>query len=121
MTVVAEILLVLGAALTLIAAIGVNRFRDVLARMHALSKATTLGLVFVLIGTTIGVGDRNAATFAALAIALQLLTSPVSSNLMARATYRAEGIPHRIDADDELAATEDPDPTNSPAAPDPAR
>jgi multicomponent Na+:H+ antiporter subunit G len=109
MTFVAELLLLLGAALTLIAAIGVNRFRDVLARMHALSKATTLGLVFVLIGTTIGIDDANSATFAALAIALQLLTSPVASNLMARATYRAEGIPHRIDADDELAAAKDPD------------
>lgn len=108
MRIAGEVLLVAGAWLTLTAAIGVNRFRDVLARMHALSKATTLGLVFVLIGTTVAVGDRNAATFAALAIALQLVTSPVASNLMARATYRAENIPHRIDADDEFAAAREP-------------
>lgn len=90
MNVLAEILLVLGCALILVAAIGVHRFRDVLARMHALTKATMLGLVLVLLGATIGIDNTDAATFAGLAIALQVLTTPVSSNLMARATYRAE-------------------------------
>ena len=105
MTVVAEVLLVSGTALILIAAIGVIRFRDVLARMHALAKATTLGLVLVLLGATVGIDDVHAATFAFLAGVLQLLTTPVSSNLMARATYRAEGIPKHLDDRDEARRT----------------
>jgi multicomponent Na+:H+ antiporter subunit G len=97
---VAEVLLVLGCALILVAAIGVTRFQDALARMHALTKATMLGLVLVLLGATIGIDDVNAATFAGLTVALQVLTTPVSSNLIARATYRAEQQPGGPAADD---------------------
>lgn len=98
-----EVLLIAGAALILIASIGLNRFDDVLERMHALSKATALGLVLVLIGGSIGLDSGNDITFMVLAVALQLLTSPVASILIARATYRAEGIPHRVHGRDELA------------------
>ena len=43
-------LLVLGAALTLLAAIGMVRFRDAFSRMHALTKASTAGSLLVLLG-----------------------------------------------------------------------
>lgn len=105
---VAEVLLVAGAALILVASIGVNRFADVLGRMHSLSKATALGMVLVLLGGSLGLDRANDITFMVLAVGLQLLTSPVASILIARATYRAEGIPHHIDLHDELAATEEP-------------
>ena len=42
-----EVLALAGATLTLLAAVGVLRFRGVLARMHALTKASTLGVVLV--------------------------------------------------------------------------
>ncbi|MEO6630020.1 MAG: monovalent cation/H(+) antiporter subunit G, partial [Aquihabitans sp.] len=103
MTVVAQILLLAGAALILLAAIGVVRFSDVLARMHALSKASTLGLCLVMLGGAIAASSANDVTFLILAGALQVLTSPVGSNLLARATYMAEGIPNQVDAIDELA------------------
>lgn len=103
MRVVAEVLMLLGAALVLLAAVGVLRFRDVLARMHALSKASTLGLVIVLLGAALGLHHPDDITFVALAGVLQVLTSPVGANLVSRATYRAEGIPHRLDEVDELA------------------
>lgn len=101
--IVAQALMLAGAVLTLIAAVGVVRFRDVLARMHALSKSSTLGLLLVLAGATIGLRRANDVSFVILAGLLQVLTSPVATNLMGRATYRAEGIPHRLDAGDELA------------------
>ena len=47
---VGQALMLFGALLILLAGIGVVRFRDVLARMHALSKASTLGFVLVLLG-----------------------------------------------------------------------
>lgn len=103
MTVVAQILLLAGAALILLAAIGVVRFSDVLARMHALSKASTLGLCLVMLGGAIVASSANDVTFLILAGALQVLTSPVGSNLLARATYMADGIPNQVDAIDELA------------------
>jgi multicomponent Na+:H+ antiporter subunit G len=48
-----EVIMLVGALLVLLAAIGVIRFDDVLARMHALAKASTLGVVLLLAGAAI--------------------------------------------------------------------
>jgi multicomponent Na+:H+ antiporter subunit G len=95
-----------GSALTLLAALGVVRFPDVLARMHALTKASTLGLVLVMVGGAVTLDHPNDVTSLLLAGALQVLTLPVAANLMSRATYRAEGIHHAVDVVDELAERE---------------
>ena len=63
MTAVSHLLLLCGASFMLLAAVGVVRFSDVLARMHSLSKATTLGLVLVLIGGAFGLRDSNDITY----------------------------------------------------------
>ena len=47
---VAAALLVLGALLTLTAAIGIVRFPDVLTRMHSATKPQVLGLLAVIAG-----------------------------------------------------------------------
>lgn len=87
--IVANMLALFGAVLTLLAAVGVVRFPDVLSRMHALTKASTIGLLFVVAGGVLELDDANDYTFVLLAGGLQLLTSPVSANLIARATYLA--------------------------------
>jgi multicomponent Na+:H+ antiporter subunit G len=79
------------------------RFDDVFSRMHALSKASTLGLLLVLVGGFAALEAANDLTFLALAGALHLVTSPIGSNLLARSTYYAEGISQHIDDIDELA------------------
>jgi multicomponent Na+:H+ antiporter subunit G len=101
--VIGEGLVVVGAAFTLLAATGAVRFDDVFARMHALSKASTLGLLLVLVGGAVSLPHPNDITSLVLAAVLHLVTSPVGSNLISRATYYAEGIPHGIDTIDELA------------------
>lgn len=95
----------LGSLFTLLAAIGVNRFNDVFIRMHALSKASTLGVLLAIGGATIAAATINDVSSAALAALLHLGTSPIGNNIIARATYWAEGIPHGIDTYDELAET----------------
>ena len=57
----------------------------------------------MFVGGAVGLHHANDITFAVLALLLQVLTAPVGSNLLARAAYRAEGIPHRVDTDDELS------------------
>ena len=96
-------LALVGSVLTLLAALGVVRFGDVMARMHALTKASTTGLVLVLLGGALTLDHPNDITSLLLAGALQLLTMPVAANLMSRATYLARGIPIEVDAVDELA------------------
>jgi multicomponent Na+:H+ antiporter subunit G len=84
-----EVLLLVGCVLTLISAIGMARFRDVFARMHALTKASTLGVVFALAGAAVHLSHPNDVTSLVLAAALQVLTSPVAANVLSLATYSA--------------------------------
>jgi multicomponent Na+:H+ antiporter subunit G len=104
--VIGEAIVLLGAVLVLLSAIGVIRFGDVLSRMQSLTKASTLGVVFVTIGSTIVLPTWNDDTSAMAAAVLQLLTLPISASLIARATYRARNIEHQIDTVDELAEAE---------------
>jgi multicomponent Na+:H+ antiporter subunit G len=85
-----EVLALLGSILILLAAVGVVRFDDVLARMHALAKASTLGVLLMLAGAAVALHDPNDITSVALAALFQLLTSPPASNMLSRATYLAE-------------------------------
>ena len=55
-------LALLGATLTLLAAVGVVRFPEVMARMHALTKASTLGVVLVLVGGAVTLNHPNDVT-----------------------------------------------------------
>jgi multicomponent Na+:H+ antiporter subunit G len=92
-----------GAVLVLLSAVGVVRFPDALARMHALTKASTVGVVLVAVGAAFVLPTANDVTSALAAALLQILTLPISASLIARATYLARGIPSRVDAVDELA------------------
>ena len=47
---VGKVMVLIGSLLTLLAAIGMVRFTDVFARMHSLAKASTAGVLLVLIG-----------------------------------------------------------------------
>ena len=87
---IGELLVLAGALLILISAVGMLRFSDVFTRMHALAKATTAGFVVVLLGAAIHLDHPNDVTSLVLAAALQVLTSPVAANMVSRATYRTE-------------------------------
>ena len=102
----AEAIALVGCTLTLLSAIGVVRFSDVLERSHALTKASTLGVVFVLVAAALHLDHPNDVTSAALAGVLQIITMPVGANLMNRAVYFARDIPHRVDTVDELRGRE---------------
>ncbi len=99
---IAEIVILLGAVLILLAAIGVVRFDDTLARTHALTKATSFGIVLVLVGAAFRVQHASAAAALLLTAVLQMLTTPVSGHLIGRAVYRSRNIAARLDTVDEL-------------------
>ena len=101
---IGELLLVVGSAFVLLAAVGMLRFRDVFVRMQVLSKASTFGLLCVVAGAIVELPGVNDITSLLAAGLLHLVTSPVGSNLLARATYYAPGIDHHIDTVDDLAA-----------------
>jgi multicomponent Na+:H+ antiporter subunit G len=91
--VIGELFALAGAILVLLSAVGVVRFDDVLARMHALAKASTLGILLILAGVAINLHDLNDITSVLLAAVVHLLASPPASNMVSRAAYLAEGLP----------------------------
>jgi multicomponent Na+:H+ antiporter subunit G len=82
-------LMVLGALLILIAAVGILRMPDLLTRMHASSKAGTLGTILILAGVALAHGELGIAVRAVLVIAFLFLTAPVAAHVIARAAQRS--------------------------------
>ena len=79
-----------GAAFALLAAVGVLRMPDVFTRMQASTKASTLGLACLLIGTGLQLGDFGSFIRVASIGAFALLTTPVAGHVIARASYLAD-------------------------------
>jgi multicomponent Na+:H+ antiporter subunit G len=89
--VIGELLALFGAILFLLSAIGVVRFPTALARLHALAKASTLGILLLLAGAAANLRELNDLTSVVLAAVLHLLASPPASNMLSRATYLTGG------------------------------
>lgn len=82
------IMLLLGGGLALLSALGVLRFPDTLIRMHAATKAGTLGAGFILVAVGLHFHETATTLRAAMVIVFLLLTAPVAAHLIARAAYR---------------------------------
>jgi len=85
-------LLLLGAVFCLTAAVGLVRLPDVYVRMHAGTKAGTLGGGFILIAVAIVSGELEVIARVLAAIAFLILTAPIGAHLLGRAAY-ATGVP----------------------------
>jgi multicomponent Na+:H+ antiporter subunit G len=87
--VIASVLLLVGSALAVLAGVGLHRFPDVFARMHAATKPATLGLVLLLTGAAMQAEAAGDVAKLLLVVALQFLTAPVGAHMIGRAAYRA--------------------------------
>ncbi|MBB5985430.1 monovalent cation/H(+) antiporter subunit G [Sphingobium lignivorans] len=86
MTLLAMLLLSLGALFLLVAAIGVFRLPDPLQRMHSATKAGTLGATLMLLGVMLS-GTLDGMMTGSLVILFLLLTLPIGAQLLGRAAY----------------------------------
>jgi multicomponent Na+:H+ antiporter subunit G len=80
-------MMILGAILMFLAALGILRFPDLYMRISAATKASTLGVSCCLVSLAIhfnelGIISRSLATIAFVAI-----TSPVAAHLISRSAY----------------------------------
>lgn len=89
MEVFASVLIAVGAFLALVAAIGLQRFDDVFARMHAATKPATLGLLLIVIGAALLLREPGPVLKLVLVILLQMVTAPVGAHLVGRAALRS--------------------------------
>jgi len=85
---------ILGTMFLVVATLGVLRFKDPFQRMHAATKAGTLGAGLVLAGAAIAKGSLDATLVALLTIVFLIATMPVAGHLLGRAAY-VSGAPLR--------------------------
>lgn len=104
---IGELLAVAGAALVLLAGIGVVRFPDLYARMHAATKASTVGVGFI--GIAVAAGLEGGSAKAAVAVGFIFFTAPCAAHFIGRVAYRAEGVDVDLSTRDDLADVVDDD------------
>ena len=125
--VVASALVLAGGAFMLVAAIGVVRMPDLAMRMHAATKAGTLGAGLVLLAVAVVYDDGGVTVRALATIAFLFLTAPVSAHVVGRAAVASgqlrlwehtqlDELSDHLDAQARRPTAADPDPA-LPAAP----
>jgi multicomponent Na+:H+ antiporter subunit G len=85
--VISAILLFVGAAFLLLAALGVVRMPDLFSRMQAASKASALGISCMLLAVAVHFEDLGVTTRSIATIVFFILTTPVTAHMIARAAY----------------------------------
>ena len=105
--------LLAGAALCLTAGLGLVRFPDVLSRMHAGTKPQVLGVLLVMVGAAIRLDGWANAWMLLLVAAFQLLTAPVSAQMISRVAYRRRHVRRDLLLVDEFGGADHQDPRHS--------
>lgn len=121
-------LVLVGAGFTLVGALGLLRLPDFYMRLHAPTKASTLGVGGLLAASLLWRWTEGGGGLHELLLALFVfITAPVSANLLAQAALHAR-LPSRAPQPAGLAAAggmEDSDGVDGPVRPadaaDPAR
>ncbi|PPF56917.1 sodium:proton antiporter [Clavibacter michiganensis] len=122
---VSLVLLILGGVLSVAAGVGLLRFPDPLARMHAATKPQILGVILVLLALALQSQSLSTAVMLVPVLLFQMLTAPISAHMVGRAGYRlrhflredllVDELEEAIDrAHDELRASDEVDASTLP-------
>ena len=106
------IFIVLGALQVFFASVGIARFNTTLARVHAVTKPQTVGLIMVILGVIFrltgsehfDVGQRGDVGMLFLLVLFALMTNPVTAQRLGRVSRR-EGL---YGDEDDIAVNEHP-------------
>jgi len=105
------IFIVIGCFFNILAAVGLHRFPDVYTRLHAGTKCTTFGSIFLILavvlqsaGGWVAEGLSSSQSILTLhsliALAAILLTNPTSAHAISRAAHRSGVKPVNAVVDD---------------------
>jgi multicomponent Na+:H+ antiporter subunit G len=86
-SVIIVILVTLGTLFVLLSAIGLVRMPDTYMRISVNTKAATLGVGLILVGTAVFFNDLSTTSRSLVIILFVFLTAPVSAHLIGRASY----------------------------------
>lgn len=85
--IIVSILLLSGATLMILAAVGIVRLPDLPTRMHASTKAGAMGAMFIMGGVALFFADSVVVARAMGIIVFILITAPISAHVIGRAGY----------------------------------
>ena len=111
--ILAASLAVVATAFVVLAVAGLFRFPEIFSRVHAATKASSLGVLLVILAAATRMDDVGDVVKILLAGALQLITAPVAAHMVSRAAYEAGPAPDDLVVDhlaDSLRATGDQGP-----------
>ena len=95
--VVATLLVVVGTFFLLIGTVGLLRFPDVYNRLHATTKAATLGAASIFLAGFLVWGPQEAGLTSLVGIVFLFLTAPTGAHMISRSAHRM-GVPFFGDA-----------------------
>lgn len=87
-----SLLIVIGAIFTLVGSIGLVKLPDFYMRLHAPTKATTLGVGAILMASAVffSLTDEGLSLHELLITLFLFITAPVSAHLMAKAALHIQ-------------------------------
>jgi multicomponent Na+:H+ antiporter subunit G len=84
----AAALLLAGSFFCLVAGIGILRMKDVFARMHAATKAGTLGLALICLAVMVEARSWAEVAEALVVFLFMIFSAPIGAHLIGRAAFR---------------------------------
>lgn len=90
--ILAGVLVLVGSVFVFAAAVGIVRMPDVYVRMHAATKAGTLGSGLILVAVALIAEESGIVLRALAAVVFLIATTPVAAHLLGRAAYLS-GVP----------------------------
>ncbi|MGD9909777.1 MAG: monovalent cation/H(+) antiporter subunit G [Candidatus Izemoplasmatales bacterium] len=104
MTIASYIFLIIGGLFYLLGGLGILRMPDTFNRIQAGTKATTLGSFSVLIGVFFA--NPSWVFKILIIIVFVVISNPIGSSAIAKATYRSKQIPSNLVVDELKEAGE---------------
>jgi len=109
--VITYVFIVIGCFFNMIGSVGLHRFPDVYTRLHAATKCTTFGAIFLIVAVMIqsasvwaveGISSPQSVLtlHAFIVLVCILLTNPTGAHAIARAAHRSGIKPARAVVDD---------------------
>jgi multicomponent Na+:H+ antiporter subunit G len=85
---IAAFFLVSGSLFMLVAAIGVVKLQDVYMRMHAITKAASLGAILMLVAVYPSYREWIVLIEALMVVLFVIFTAPIASHMIAKAAHK---------------------------------
>ncbi|PSW18173.1 Na+/H+ antiporter subunit G [Photobacterium sanctipauli] len=85
MDILISLLLLLGTFFTLVASLGILRLPDLYTRMHAATKAGTVGICFLLLSVAFSMPEVTVISRVIGTILFIFITAPVAAHLLGKA------------------------------------